>query len=167
MSARSAGSWTNLIAGASKDEIDRGCRCPACQQLGNRSAVGCFSKFAPLRPEPPANAAGQHPGQRYSGHGADPATGPSRRQVTLVSKDINLRIKAAILGMHAEDYYNDQALDDVNLLYSGTCTTCRLISGTATARSWIRGRTAVAPFIGYSGPDVIANWHPNQGLYSS
>jgi PhoH-like ATPase len=39
--------------------------------------------------------------------------------VTLVSKDINLRIKAAVLGIHAEDYYNDQVLDDVNLLYRG------------------------------------------------
>jgi len=39
--------------------------------------------------------------------------------VTLVSKDINLRIKAAILGLRAEDYYNDQVLEDVNLLYSG------------------------------------------------
>jgi PhoH-like ATPase len=39
--------------------------------------------------------------------------------VTLVSKDINLRIKAAVLGIHAEDYYNDQVLEDVNLLFPG------------------------------------------------
>jgi len=39
--------------------------------------------------------------------------------ITLVSKDINLRIKARVLGIHTEDYYNDKALDDVNLLYSG------------------------------------------------
>ncbi len=39
--------------------------------------------------------------------------------VTLVSKDINLRIKAAVLGIYAEDYYNDQVLEDVNLLFSG------------------------------------------------
>jgi PhoH-like ATPase len=40
--------------------------------------------------------------------------------VTLVSKDINLRIKAAVLGIHAEDYYSDQVLEDVNLLFSGS-----------------------------------------------
>jgi len=40
--------------------------------------------------------------------------------VTLVSKDINLRIKAAVVGIHAEDYFNDRVLDDVNLLFSGT-----------------------------------------------
>jgi PhoH-like ATPase len=39
--------------------------------------------------------------------------------IVLVSKDINLRIKAAILGVQAEDYYNDRALDDLSLLYRG------------------------------------------------
>ena len=39
--------------------------------------------------------------------------------ISLVSKDINLRIKARVLGIHAEDYYNDKVLDDANLLYSG------------------------------------------------
>ncbi len=40
-------------------------------------------------------------------------------EIVLVSKDINLRIKAAILGVLAEDYRNDKALDDVDLLYKG------------------------------------------------
>jgi PhoH-like ATPase len=40
-------------------------------------------------------------------------------EIILVSKDINLRIKAAILGVQAEDYYNDRALDDLSLLYRG------------------------------------------------
>jgi len=39
--------------------------------------------------------------------------------VCLVSKDINLRIKASSIGVHVEDYQNDQTLDDVSLLYSG------------------------------------------------
>ncbi|MEE8339675.1 MAG: PIN domain-containing protein [Xanthomonadales bacterium] len=43
----------------------------------------------------------------------------SGREIILVSKDINLRIKAAILGVQAEDYYNDRALDDLSLLYQG------------------------------------------------
>ena len=41
------------------------------------------------------------------------------RQVVIISKDINLRIKAGILGISAEDYYNDKVLDDVNLLHNG------------------------------------------------
>lgn len=43
----------------------------------------------------------------------------SDRNVTLVSKDINMRIKAGILGINAEDYFNDRVLDDVSLLHSG------------------------------------------------
>ena len=39
--------------------------------------------------------------------------------VVLVSKDINLRIKASIYGIAAEDYENDRALDDFSLLYTG------------------------------------------------
>jgi PhoH-like ATPase len=42
-----------------------------------------------------------------------------RRQVILVSKDINMRIKARVLGLAAEDYFNDQVLEDADLLYSG------------------------------------------------
>ncbi|WP_115303969.1 PhoH family protein [Legionella beliardensis] len=41
------------------------------------------------------------------------------RQIIIISKDINLRIKAGILGIRAEDYYNDQVLDDVTLLHNG------------------------------------------------
>jgi len=43
----------------------------------------------------------------------------SGKIVTLVSKDINLRIKARVLGIHTEDYYNDKVLDDADLLYTG------------------------------------------------
>ena len=44
---------------------------------------------------------------------------PKLPDVFLISKDINLRIKAAALGIQVEDYNNDQVLEDVNLLYSG------------------------------------------------
>ena len=39
--------------------------------------------------------------------------------VNVISKDINLRIKASILGLPNQDYTTDQVLDDVDLLYSG------------------------------------------------
>jgi len=41
------------------------------------------------------------------------------REVILVSKDINMRIKARTLGLAAEDYFNDKALEDTDLLYGG------------------------------------------------
>ena len=42
------------------------------------------------------------------------------REVVLVSKDINMRLKARTLSLSAEDYFNDQVLEDSDLLYSGT-----------------------------------------------
>ena len=41
------------------------------------------------------------------------------RAVILVSKDINMRIKARALGLDAQDYFNDKVLEDTDLLYSG------------------------------------------------
>jgi Predicted ATPase related to phosphate starvation-inducible protein PhoH len=41
------------------------------------------------------------------------------REVVLVSKDINMRLKARALGLAAEDYFNDRVLEDTDLLYTG------------------------------------------------
>ena len=42
-----------------------------------------------------------------------------KRDVVLVSKDINMRIKAHAIGVAAEDYFNDKVLEDTDLLYTG------------------------------------------------
>ncbi|TAJ92550.1 MAG: PhoH family protein [Gammaproteobacteria bacterium] len=87
------------------------------------------------------------------------------RDVVLVSKDINLRIKARILGIHTEDYYNDKVLDDADLLYTGmdqlpdgfwSNQTGKLESWKENARTYYRvpGRAA-------------ASCYPNQCLYSN
>ena len=47
------------------------------------------------------------------------ATHPTRA-IVMVSKDINMRIKARALGLSSEDYFNDQVLEDSDLLYTGT-----------------------------------------------
>jgi len=41
------------------------------------------------------------------------------REVVLVSKDINMRVKARALGLSTDDYQNDKTLEDGDLLYSG------------------------------------------------
>jgi len=43
----------------------------------------------------------------------------TERDVVLVSKDINMRVKARALGLPAEDYFNDKTLEDGDLLYTG------------------------------------------------
>jgi len=41
------------------------------------------------------------------------------RAVILVSKDINMRIKAHALGLAVQDYFNDKVLEDTDMLYTG------------------------------------------------
>ncbi|MGK2926631.1 MAG: PhoH family protein, partial [Lysobacterales bacterium] len=81
------------------------------------------------------------------------------RSIVLVSKDINLRIKAAILAVQAEDYYNDRALDDLSLLYRGL----RLHDESfwdehPQMESWNEGARAHYRFSKNAGND----WYPNQ-----
>ena len=83
--------------------------------------------------------------------------------VTLVSKDINLRIKAAVMGLRAEDYYNDQVLDDVNLLYAGTQQLPADFwdKHAEQVESWQdNGRS----FYRFNENDTLA-WYPNQCIY--
>ena len=81
------------------------------------------------------------------------------RLVVIISKDINLRIKAGILGIPAEDYSNDQVLEDVNLLHSGLHLVDNDFWETQakTIEAWQEsGRT----FYAISGP-VTKQWNPN------
>jgi PhoH-like ATPase len=67
----------------------------------------------------PATLPGNRPDNTLLGTALALRKAYSSTPITLVSKDINLRIKAHILGIHAEDYYNDQVLEDAELLYTG------------------------------------------------
>ncbi len=87
------------------------------------------------------------------------------RELTLVSKDINLRIKAAVLGIHAEDYENDKVLEDSDLLTPGFTS---LEAGFWEQQgpemtSWQDGGRSFYRLRG----DAAADWHANQFLYFS
>jgi PhoH-like ATPase len=89
----------------------------------------------------------------------------AQKQVTLVTKDINLRIKAAVLGIHAEDYHNDKVLEDVDLLYTGSYQLSNDFWETHAKEmdSWMEeGRT----FYRIKGPET-RNWSPSEFLHSS
>lgn len=68
------------------------------------------------------------------------------RQVILVSKDINIRIKARALGIAAEDYFNDKVLEDTEMLYTGI-TELPEDFGRSTAKIWNHGRKMERCFI--------------------
>lgn len=85
------------------------------------------------------------------------------RKVILVSKDINMRIKAGVLGIKTEDYSNDQVLDDINLLYTGLTELPIDFWDTHSKdlESWQEeGRT----FYRVNGPN-LGDWYPNQSLH--
>jgi PhoH-like ATPase len=113
--------FDDLMHGATKKQIDEGLPLPSVVKNvnGKAGASGRLyfqtESFNAQLPELP-------------GHGADNeilgqalALKRARKDttVTLVSKDINLRIKAAIVGVNAEDYRNDQTIEDADLLQTG------------------------------------------------
>jgi PhoH-like ATPase len=85
--------------------------------------------------------------------------------VTLVTKDINLRIKAAIVGINAEDYHNDKVLEDADLLYTGSYEIQNDFWETHAKDmdSWLEeGRT----FYRINGPET-AKLSPGEFIYSA
>ncbi|MBI2120401.1 MAG: PhoH family protein [Parcubacteria group bacterium] len=83
-------------------------------------------------------------------------------RVVLVSKDINMRIKAIAMGLNAEDYFNDQAVDDINLLSTGEAELpIDFWQKYGKIESWADGGRT---FYKVSGP-LVRKWYPNQFLY--
>ena len=87
--------------------------------LGNKEATGLLLfQTEPLDVELPALPRGKADNQILGVVQALTKRFPERG-VVLVSKDINMRVKARALGLQAEDYENDKTLGDDELLYSG------------------------------------------------
>ncbi len=84
-------------------------------------------------------------------------------RVALVSKDINLRIKAAIVGVHAEDYTSDKTIEDADVLYTGTEALPADFweRHGKDMRSW---KEADRTWYEVAGP-VAATWRPNLFVY--
>ena len=84
-------------------------------------------------------------------------------RVVLVSKDINLRIKAAVVGVHAEDYFSDRAIEDADVLSTGHAALPADFweRHGKNMRSWKEGNKT---FYEVSGPSV-AQWQTNQFVY--
>ena len=89
--------------------------------------------------------------------------GASDREVVLVSKDINMRVKARALGLATDDYQNDKTLDDGDLLYAGSFALPGDFWAThgQTVESWQQG---VHTFYRVNGP-VVPSLLINQFVY--
>jgi PhoH-like ATPase len=83
--------------------------------------------------------------------------------IILVSKDINLRIKATVLGLLVEDYTNDKVLDDLDLLFTGSLELPEEFwdKHSKDIHSWQRDGKS---FYEITGDDTL-EWYPNQFIY--
>jgi PhoH-like ATPase len=156
----------DIIRGVTKEQIDAGLPIPSARTDNHGKPPPAGRLFFQTR-----DLGGGLP-DNLPGHGADnlilgqtltlQKEMPQTR-VVLVSKDINLRIKAAVVGVHAEDYYSDKTIEDADVLYTGV--------GKLAAdfweqhgndmRSWKEGDRT---WYELRGP-AVADWHVNEFLY--
>ena len=115
--ARQASRSLDSLVATQSEDIDAGI---ALNILGNKDACGrlYLQTHALANTLPSTLPLGKGDNQILSVVRALQEEKP-QRPVVLVSKDINMRIKARALGLAAEDYFNDQVLEDSDLLYSG------------------------------------------------
>ena len=155
-----------LMHEANKEEIDKGLPLPTAtnsKAAKGRTAGRLFFQTRHLPYMLPEGLPGITPDNNILSTALALQEERSPAAVTVVSKDINLRIKASILGINAEDYFNDKVLDDVSLLYDGVALLPADFweNHTRDVESWKEeGRT----FYRITGPET-AEWYPNQCLY--
>jgi PhoH-like ATPase len=168
----------DLMRDATKDQIDAGLPLPSAMNgPGHGNGHGAAGKAG-------AGKAGRLFFQTRQltsalpdylpGHGADNAILAQtlalqalhhEARVTLVSKDINLRIKAAVVGVHAEDYYSDKTIEDADVLYTGLSAlpTDFWEKAGKELKSWKEGGRT---FYQVTGP-IVADLHVNQFVHEA
>ena len=156
----------DMMRDVSKAEIDAGLVIQNLQNAKGAAATGgrLFFQTEALPSLLPETLPGRTPDNDILGTTLALQQRYLEARVTLVSKDINLRIKAAVVGIHAEDYFSDKALDDLDLLFTGMQElpgnfwdkhSKDMESWQQEGRTWYRIR----------GP-LVKDWYPNQCLYS-
>jgi PhoH-like ATPase len=154
-----------LMQGATKRQIDQGLALPSAPvNHGKRPAGGrLFFQTQLMESVLPDSLPGQGADNAILANTLALQQKSRHVRVTLVSKDINLRIKAAILGVHAEDYSSDKTIEDADLLSSGVH---RL-----PPNFWERHGKGMESWQQHSrtfyrvrGPSV-AEWQPNQFVF--
>ena len=158
----------DALAGAKDADIGQGLK---LDTTGHREAGGkLFFQTAPLdytlpTSLPQGKADNQILGvvQALRDLYAKDRPGIPKQEVVLVSKDINMRVKARALGLAADDYQNDKTLEDGDLLYAGSYALPAdfWTRQSKTVESWQSGSST---FYRISGP-IVPNLYINQFVY--
>jgi PhoH-like ATPase len=156
----------DMIRGVTKAQIDAGLPIPSARtdNRGKQPAAGrLFFQTKSLDSGLPANLPGHGADNLILGQTLALQQEHPQTRVVLVSKDINLRIKAAVVGVHAEDYYSDKTIEDADVLFTG----CAKLPADfweqhgRDMRSWKEGDRT---WYELSGP-AVADWHVNEFVY--
>jgi PhoH-like ATPase len=153
-----------LVANATCDDIERGLKMPESESAEFTSGRLFFQTTDMQKIKLPESLPGMKADNDILNTVLSLQQNFPDSRITLVSKDINLRIKATILGIHAEDYTSDQVLEDVNLLYGGQAQLPADFWDTHAKdmESWQEeGRT----FYNLTGP-LVKDWYPCEYLYT-
>jgi PhoH-like ATPase len=115
--ARQTSRFLDMIIGSAVTDIDHGI---SLKLHGNKDAAGrLFLQTRAVSADLPVRLASGKADNQIIGVVKFLHETHQKRKVTLVSKDINIRIKARALGLAAEDYFSDKVLEDTDLLFSG------------------------------------------------
>ena len=170
--ARQTSRWLDALAGTSGADIGEGLR---LDSTGHRDAGGkLFFQTQALDVSLPTSLPQGKAdnqilgvvdalGRQYRAYESSKRDHPPSRDVVLVSKDINMRVKARALGLATDDYQNDKTLADGDLLYAGSLALPTDFWAThgQTVESWQQG---VHTFYRISGP-VAPQLLINQFVY--
>ena len=159
--ARQTSRSLDALAGAKDAEITKGLK---LNTTGHREAGGClFFQTTPLDYTLPMSLPQGKADNQILGVVEALRKEYAPREVVLVSKDINMRVKARALGLATDDYQNDKTLEDGDLLYSGTLA----LPGdfwtrqSKTVESWQQGSST---FYRITGP-IVASLLINQFVF--
>lgn len=151
-----------LMSGATRTQIEKGLQLPKPPAAEYENGK-LFLQTTSLNHQLPANLPGNTADNTILSTALALQNAHRELTVVLVSKDINLRIKAAAVGVPAEDYHEDQVLDDLSMLYSGKAK----IAGDfwekhgKSLESWKENNRT---YYRISGPDV-SHWYVNQLIH--
>ncbi|SEL72039.1 PhoH-like ATPase [Variovorax sp. YR750] len=158
----------DALAAAQDADIDKGLK---LDTTGHREAGGrLFFQTAPLDYSLPISLPQGKADNQILGvvHAlrdeyAKDRPGRPKQEVVLVSKDINMRVKARALGLAADDYQNDKTLEDGDLLYAGSLALPAdfWTRQSKTIESWQSGSNT---FYRITGP-LVPNLFINQFVY--
>ena len=152
--ARQTSRTLDALAGAKDADIGKGLR---LDTTGHREAGGClFFQTKPLDYTLPMSLPQGKADNQILGVVEALRKEYAPREVVLVSKDINMRVKARALGLATDDYQSDKTLEDGDLLYSGVLAlpTDFWTRQSKTIESWQQGSYT---FYRITGPIEMMN----------